>query len=77
MLIPKPLIVFFFSKSKDELLGERLSEHEKSGIEMKEGNTFGKKQIYTTLNDSVDEEEEINTYSKKKPKHVNFDEFDG
>jgi hypothetical protein len=44
---------------------------------MKEGNTFGKKQIYTTLNDSVDEEEEINTYSKKKPKHVNFDEFDG
>jgi|LakMenEpi03Aug12_release.lakeMendotaPanAssembly.Ray.scaffolds.fasta_scaffold124269_1 hypothetical protein len=76
MLIPKPLLVFFFSKSKHELLSERLSEHEKSGIEMKEGNNFGKKQVYATLNDSLDEEE-INTYSKKKPSHVNFEDFDG
>ena len=36
MLIPKPIITFLTQKSDHEILNERLSEHEKTGIQMKE-----------------------------------------
>jgi hypothetical protein len=36
MLIPKPIIEYMFQKSDHEIHNERLSEHEKSGIQMQE-----------------------------------------
>jgi hypothetical protein len=58
MLIPKPIITFLTQKSDHEILNERLSEHEKTGIQMKEIRpTNGSKkseQRYQSLNDSDD-----------------------
>lgn len=36
MLFPKPIIEFMFQKSDHEIHNERLSEHEKTGIQMQE-----------------------------------------
>lgn len=67
MLIPKPIIVYFFNKTSHEKLNERLSEHSHSGIEMEERpskRSNARNNYNTGLNDSYDEEE-IDTMQKK------------
>jgi hypothetical protein len=62
MLIPKPFIVWLFQKSDHEIINERLSEHEKQGIQMKdirvtdEKKTDSKYKGTSALNESVEED---------------------
>lgn len=84
MLIPKPIILYFFTKTEHEILNERLSTHEASGIELQgiRPTDGSKKSIGTPvdlvgkysnkLNDSM-EEEQIDTVQKKNWSKINLD----
>lgn len=83
MLFPKPIIVYFFTKTEHEILNERLSEHVDSGIELQgiRPTDGSKKSIGTPvdlagkynskLNDS--DEEQIDTVQKKGWSKINLD----
>lgn len=70
MLIPKPIIVFLTQKSDHEILNERLSEHEKTGIQMKEirPQTDGSKKSEHKMGSINDED-----YEYESPTKMEFD----